>query len=262
MVIFKCLKKILRIIPAKSSIFAAKSVIMRAKILFLSLLAAICCIPVSGAAAADTALQTNEKPLAQTCDSTRNGKVYQGFSGGMMLHTGYLFGRDKSAPKTADGTLCSPQGATFGIGGSLRVHLWKHLRAGFEGFVSTMNSGTTDRRRQLKSGSYVRTGCGGVLADCCWRLEKAWPYIGGTIGGGAMKGLYILEGDQNSWTADANSTFHKQSFFYVTPYVGCDYCMTKKVHLTFRADWMLAFHKGALALPTGPRLYVGFMFTH
>ena len=28
------------------------------------------------------------------------------------------------------------------------------------------------------------------------------------------------------------------------------------------ADWMLAFHKGALALPTGPRLYVGFMFTH
>ena len=150
----------------------------------------------------------------------------------------------------------------FGIGGALRVHLWKHLRTGFEGFVSTMPSAITDCRDVLKNGSYVRVGCGGVLADCCWRLDKAWPYIGGTIGGGSMKGLYILDGDQNSWEQDANSTFHKQSFFYITPYVGCDYCLTSKVHITFRLDWMLAIHKSELCLPTGPRLYFGFMFCH
>ena len=199
---------------------------------------------------------------AQLRDSIPTNRVYRGFSGGMMLHTGYLFGRDPNAPTSPDGASTSPQGATFGIGGALRVHLWKYLRTGFEGYVSTMPSSATDRSSVLQPGSYIRVGCGGLLADACWRLDKAWPYIGGAIGGGSMKGLYILEGDQLSWSQDANSTFHKQSFFYVTPYVGCDYCLTRKVHLTFRFDWMLAFHRSALVLPTGPRLYFGFMFCH
>lgn len=199
---------------------------------------------------------------AQTNDGTEKKKVFQGFSGGMMVHTGYLFGRDANAPQTADGRSTSPQGSTFGIGGVARVHLWKLLRVGFEGFVSSMPSGATDCHDVLKNGSYVRIGCGGALVDCCWRLNKVWPYIGGTIGGGSMKGLYILDGDQNSWERDTNSTFHKQSFFYVAPFVGCDYCMTQKVHLTFRLDWMLAFHQRELCMPTGPRIYLGFMFCH
>lgn len=199
---------------------------------------------------------------AQVREGIEKTHVYQGFSGGMMLHAGYLFGRDSHAPVSSDGQSISPQGGTFGIGGALRVHLWHHLRVGFEGFVSTMPSGLTDRYNLLASGSYLRTGCGGVLADCCWRLDKAWPYIGGTIGGGSLKGLYILEGDQNSWAPDSYSIFHKESFFYVAPYVGCDYCITRKVHITLRLDWVLAVHKNELVLPTGPRVYFGFMFCH
>ena len=37
---------------------------------------------------------------AQGNDSLAAGRVYQGFSGGMMVHTGYLFGRDRHAPVT------------------------------------------------------------------------------------------------------------------------------------------------------------------
>ena len=188
--------------------------------------------------------------------------IYQGFSGGMMLHTGYLFGIDKAAPTAPSGRSYSQQGALYGIGGALRVHLWKHLRTGFEGFVSTMPSGFSDQSKVLKPGSYTRIGCGGILADACWRMEKAWPYIGATIGGGAMRSLYMLDGDQNTWDKQTDTYFHKQSFFYVTPYVGCDYCLTKKLHLTFRFDWMLAIHHGELVLPTGPRLYFGLMFCH
>lgn len=189
-------------------------------------------------------------------------KVFQGYSGGMMIHTGYLFGTNPDAPIMTDGRSCSPQGAIFGVGGSLRVHLWKYFRTGFEGGVSTMKSNLTDCREILQDGSYIRMGYGGVLADACWRLDKVWPYIGGTIGGGSIKGLYILEGNQDDWAKEENTLFHKNSFFYITPYVGLDYCMTKKVHLTFRFDWMLAFHKQSLVLPTGPKLYIGFMFTH
>ena len=48
---------------------------MRAKVLFICLLLA------SGM-------------FAQVREDIEKNKVYQGFSGGMMLHTGYLFGRD------------------------------------------------------------------------------------------------------------------------------------------------------------------------
>lgn len=189
-------------------------------------------------------------------------KVYQGFSGGMMGHAGYLFGENADAPKTDNGLICSPQGGTFGLGGALRVHLWKHLRVGGEGFVSTMNSGTTNMKHVLQKGSYIRTGFGGVLMDACWRKENVWPYIGGSVGGGAMRSLYVLDGNQDDWIAENKAYLHKQSFFYVNPYVGMDWCMTQKVHMTFRVDWMVALHAGEVVLPTGPRLLVGFMFCH
>lgn len=200
---------------------------------------------------------------AQTLDADDSqSKVYQGFSGGMMGHAGYLFGENADAPKADDGLICSPQGGTFGLGGALRVHLWKHLRVGGEGFVSTMNSGTTNMKHVLQEGSYIRTGWGGVLMDACWRKEKVWPYIGGSVGGGAMRSLYVLDGSQDDWIAENKAYLHKQSFFYVNPYVGMDWCMTQKVHMTFRVDWMVALHAGEVVLPTGPRLLVGFMFCH
>lgn len=189
-------------------------------------------------------------------------KVYQGFSGGMMVHASYLFGVNPEVPKTPEGVLCSPQGGSFGLGGALRVHLWKHLRVGGEGFVSTMNSGATNLKQILQEGSYVRTGWGGLIVDACWRKEKVWPYIGGSIGGGAMRSLYVLEGSQDDWVAEEVAWLHKTSFFYVNPYVGVDWCMTQKVHMTFRADWLLALNKGDLVMPTGPRLLIGFMFCH
>ena len=35
---------------------------------------------------------------AQVSEGIAKNKIYQGFSGGMMLHTGYLFGQDKMHP--------------------------------------------------------------------------------------------------------------------------------------------------------------------
>lgn len=189
------------------------------------------------------------------CLSAQEKKAYQGCSGGMMLHAGYLFGQNAQAP-------CSPQGATFGIGGAMRVHLWEHLRIGSEGYMSNMPSQTTDCRDALQKGSYVRYGWGGVLADACWRMEKAWPYVGAMVGGGAVKSLYIVDGSQDDWTAEPQAVFNKRGFVCFAPFAGCDYLLTPRVHLTFKVDWLLAFGHGELLMPTGLRAYVGFMFCH
>lgn len=185
-------------------------------------------------------------------------RIFQGCGGGMMVHAGYLFGQ----PTAATLENISPQGLTYGLGGSMRVHLWKHLRVGMEGFSSTMKSEATDQHNFLQKGSYIRTGWGGVIADACWRLEKVWPYIGGSVGGGTMRTLSIVEGSQDDWTPEGVAVLHKQGFGYINPYVGMDYCITRRIHATFRLDWMLAFANKQLVYPTGPRLYIGIMFCH
>lgn len=187
--------------------------------------------------------------------------IFQGYSGGMMLHAGYLFGQNPSAILPS-GESISPQGMTTGIGGSLRINLWKHLRVGCEGYVSTMKSGATDMKNVLQSGSYVRTGSGGLIADACWRMEKVWPYIGAAVGGGAMRTLSVVEGTEEDWRPEDFAMLTKQGFGYLDPYIGVDWCMTRRVHLTLRMDWMLAFADKQLVLPTGPRFFFGFMFCH
>ena len=188
-------------------------------------------------------------------------RVFQGCSGGMMVHAGYLFGQPVGAILPT-GEQISMQGLTYGLGGSMRVNLMKHLRIGCEGFSSNVKSGMTDQHNFLQKGSYIRTGWGGVIADACWRMEKVWPYIGGSVGGGAMRTLSIVDGSQDDWQAEGTAILHKQGFGYVNPDVGMDYCITKRIHATFRLDWMLAFANKQLIFPTGPRLYVGIMFCH
>ena len=58
--------------------------------------------------------------------SAQEKKVIKGFSGGMMVHSGYQFGCDN--PYGLD--ISSP---TFGIGGCAKLHFSEHFRAGFEG---------------------------------------------------------------------------------------------------------------------------------
>ncbi|MBQ0075855.1 MAG: hypothetical protein KBS69_01780 [Bacteroidales bacterium] len=181
--------------------------------------------------------------------------VFQGCSGGMLVHAGYLFGSQKGAP-------VNPEGMTIGIGGVARVNLWKHLRIGGEGYISTMYSTVTSCHNQLSQGSYVRTGWGGLLVDACWRLEKVWPYIGATIGGGASRYMYVLDGSQNDWQPEKEAYLNKQPFFAITPFVGTDWCVSPKIHLTFRLDWLIAIHHSELVQPTGPRLYLGVLFCH
>lgn len=227
----------------------AKRGFMRDKLLLILLV-------VAAATYAQTSLPNDSITIV-----TEKTPVFQGYSGGMMLHAGYLFGKNPSAVLPS-GESISPQGMTMGIGGSLRINLWKHLRVGCEGYVSTMNSGATDMRNVLQSGSYLRVGSGGLLADACWRMEKIWPYIGAAVGAGAMRTLSVVNGTEDDWQPEDFAMLTKQSFGYVDPYIGMDWCMTKRVHLTLRMDWMLAFADNQLILPTGPRFFFGFMFCH
>ena len=192
-------------------------------------------------------------------DGSVKSSVYSGFSGGMMLHLGYLYGGAASGDGSW-GVGRTMSGGTMGIGGAARVHLWNHLRVGGEGFVSSMPVGMSNYAKVLQSGSYVRNSWGGVLADAYWQCGKVWPFVGGTIGGGAQRSLYIIDGSQDDWQEEGRAVFNKQTYFMLDPYVGVEVLLTSHIHLTFRVDYVLPIVCSGLLEPYGVRGYVGFMF--
>ncbi|MBO4518622.1 MAG: hypothetical protein J5704_01125 [Paludibacteraceae bacterium] len=225
-------------------------------------------------------LMAQEQEASDTpAKKTRSASgVFTGFSGGMMLHGGYLFADDptKVFSNTGLGSYeyvkgLPKDGFCYGLGGALRVHLIDHIHIGAEGFVSTMPL--------MSTGSNVRTGWGGALCDFYTDWGKVRPMIGLTVGGGTMKRLfvpvdslgYVPVGTTAGDTTNYNASYTKTPFFFIDPYVGLEINLGSHMALLIRIDYMLPFGTTKSKLtenvkwsnfmtPSGPRLYVGVMF--
>ena len=176
--------------------------------------------------------------------------LIKGFSGGMMIHSGYQTGCDNPFGYNM-------QGATFGIGGVARLHLSDHFRTGFEGYVSTLGL-----KHDIAKGSHNKIFWTGLLADWYWQKGRFYPYAGITVGGGMETSYLMFEGSSDDWGYEPRAVFRKQGFVAVDPFAGCDIALGEAVRLTFKVDCLLAIRKQELNRPFGPRLYVGFIFAH
>jgi len=218
--------------------------------------------------------QQSQEP--QETQKQRKGlDVFTGFSGGMMLHGGYLFSDDPRKVFSNSGLGDESyvkglphRGFTFGLGGALRAHLIDHIHLGAEGFVSTMPL--------MGTGSNIRTAWGGALCDFYTTWGKVRPMIGITVGGGAMKRLYVPDQAAETQYMTADSTFYNASytktpFFLLDPYIGLEIGLKGPAAILIRIDYMLPFGKTSSKLtdsvkwsnfmtPSGPRLYIGVMF--
>ena len=114
---------------------------------------------------------------------------------------------------------------------------------------------------QLNNGSYVKYGWGGLLGDFYWRLGRFIPYVGLTIGGGTNTNLLILGEKQGIWEPVENTYYNKRGFFALDPFLGCDFVVSESFHLTLKTDWLNCINK-TYRIPSGPRLYLGFIFYH
>ena len=192
--------------------------------------------------------------LLSFCSATmlhaQEKKFIKGFSGGMMVHSGYQYGGDN--PLGLD--ISSP---TFGIGGCAKLNFTDHFRAGFEGYFST-----APIKKGVESGSHNKLFWTGLLADWFWQCGKFTPYIGTTLGGGMETSFFMFDGDKHDWTPEGKTVLHKQPFLAIDPYVGVEYAVGKALRLTLKADWMLAINSDGLNKPMGPRVYFGFIFAH
>lgn len=253
---------------------------MKKNIAYVVLLLLSMC-PMAQAQEAETAAADEPSaPETKIIEKVRNkSKIFTGFSGGMMLHIGYLFSDDprKIFSNTGLGSDeylqgLPKSGVCLGLGGTLRAHLINHIHLGAEGFVSTMPL--------MGTGSNVRTGWGGAMCDFYTQWGKVRPMIGITIGGGSMNRLYVPKQPENTaYHADTeghyyNASYTKTPFFLLDPYVGLEVDLNSHMALLFRIDYMLPFGRSKSGLadlnqdikwdnfltPSGPRFYVGIMF--
>lgn len=187
----------------------------------------------------------------QVCGAEEQKKFIKGFSGGMMAHTGYMFGGDNPYGY-------NPKGVTFGLGGCAKLHFTKHFRAGFEGYFSNVGL----KKDVFRSGSHNKVFWAGALADWFWNCGKFTPYIGTSVGGGMETALYMTDGDKHDWAPETTVIYRKQPFLAIDPYIGTEYAVGKALRFTFKADWLLAINSDGLNRPLGPRIYFGIIFTH
>lgn len=177
-------------------------------------------------------------------------KVIKGFSGGMMAHSGYMFG--------SDNRYGNPKGVTFGLGGCAKLHFTDHFRVGFEGYFSNVGL----KKEPFQSGSHNKIFWAGALADWFWSFGRLTPFAGAGTGGGMETSCYILAGDKHDWIPEGSAIYRKQPFFYVDPYIGTEYKVGGALRLIMKADWLLAINSEGLNRPQGPRIYFGVIFAH
>lgn len=177
-------------------------------------------------------------------------KFVKGYSGGMMIHTGWLSGCDNPYGY-------NPSGMTFGLGGLAKIRIGKHFRIGGEGYFSNMGLG-----KDLQKGSYNKVFWSGALCDWIWDCGKFHPYVGMTVGGGMETAYYMFEGSKEDWVHESNAVFHKQPFFAADPFAGVEYSVGRVFRITLKADWLVAINSDGLNRPAGPRFYFGFIFSH
>lgn len=184
------------------------------------------------------------------------GKMaYSGYSGGMMLHSGYVFGGESMplSGGTPVGEVIPMKGFPFGLGGAVRFCFGDYLRIGTEGYSTTLNYN--------KNASYSRVGWGGLLADCAFRFkDKHLLFVGLTVGGGSSKNLTLMSDTKSDWEVEENTSYRKYAFMALDPFWGYEYSLTPKIHLIFKLDYLLNVSNPQPDFCTGPRVYVGFMF--
>jgi hypothetical protein len=188
--------------------------------------------------------------LQANAQDTEKKKIsFQGYSGGMMLHTGYLSAGKIKLPEVQVKT----QGVPWGIGGILRFHFGKHLRIGGEGYSSNLHYG--------KNGSFLSLGWGGFLMDCQWKINKFTVFCGGTIGGGGVKNVTTVS-PVSAHSTEINAIYRKYAVMLVAPFIGMEYTLTPKVSFIAKADCLVNLTQRQADFPIGVRIYAGIIFHH
>ena len=179
--------------------------------------------------------------------------AFAGYTGGMMVHTGYMKSAD-FLMKDADGNhyYKRMEGAPFGVGGALKFRFGNHFKVGMEGY--------TTKIVYDDHGSTFRQGWGGVLIEGIWQLGRWTPFAGACFGGGKVTNLLFLTTPSKPYIADAHVACQQYPVFLFNPSLGVEFSITPKLRLVFKTEYQVSLKKKKADQPDAVRVYLGVVF--
>lgn len=189
-------------------------------------------------------------------DSEKGAMAYGGFTGGMMLHCGYLTAGNVAFTASGTSEILSQKvaGVPVGLGGALKVAFGKYLRVGGEGYVTRLTYG--------RHKSHASIGWGGALVEGVLPFRKCRLFAGAVIGGGSMRHITLFEDVSADFSTEGKVSYRKYGFMAVAPYIGADIPLTDKISLVVKADCLFNASRPQKDFPLGPKLFFGIMFGH
>jgi len=71
----------------------------------------------------------------------------------------------------------------------------------------------------------------------------------------------MMDSPDEDFRIDGEAYYRKRGFMLIDPYIGCDFILSLKIHLTTKIDFLTPIGKD-LQIPLGPRLFFGILFFH
>ncbi len=182
---------------------------------------------------------------------------YQGYSGGMMVHTGHV--------KSKEFIISS-------LGGEQNTHQIKGMPTGIGGVVK-LHFGTELNQLRLGSGGYatnVKYEPGHSYASNSFiyfeteyaRCFRRFNLISGLdIGGGSVANHLISEANVEDFVEDSGFAYRESSYAAIHAYVGVELKVTERINLLIKTDYPLVLSSQP-DYAQGPRIYIGFLFGH
>ena len=210
--------------------------------------------------AALTAVLLLTAPLDTAASNKTDSSTFRfrGYTGGMMLHSGYIQSHpfDIYCGSGTEPVTMQIKGGATGIGGHVKFAFGTStdmLRVGAEGHSSNVS--------YRPSPSYSHTGWGGLLVDYIHRSKgRVHPFIGCLAGGGGVKNHIIAEGSTDDFVTEPQAAMHRYTFMAIAPFAGMEVSLTPKLSLVVKADWLLNVTCRQSDFSSGLRLYVGILF--
>ncbi len=184
---------------------------------------------------------------------------YKGYSGGMMVHSGFLKSQSFSIIST-DGSLensYQQNGMPRGIGGLIKVHFGtdkNQLRVGTGGYSSSLKYSPNP------SHSSVSFAFGQL--EYAYIFNKINPIVGADFGGGSVKNFIMPDVVADDFVEDDNMAYRKYKYIAIVPYIGAEFKITSSLYLLCKADYNIPLMQREADYPSGSRVYVGFLFVH
>jgi hypothetical protein len=201
-------------------------------------------------------------------DTTTSKKWgYQGYSGGMSVHAGFVQSKYFTVFDLQGNEIgLRIKDFTFGLGGKMSIYLNKYFRVGGEGYFSTCKYGTSRYLNQFfVSKSSCRIGWGGVALDLIYPMKKWAASAGITVGGGSATNLIFTQYNNNPNVAMPIVLF-TYPLCIISPAVGVEFFTSKRISLLCKIDYMFNVYKTKFVYqpentyPQGLRFYLGVHF--